>query len=241
MQKVYKTWCHEHCFLGGSVRPEVVGDERLIGCSAMNSNNNCKRCGHSYNIHMHRTYDMLKVRKDFLSPATQEKINRATTEKQKAELKRLEFENLVTELQDEDNEIREIAAEFAAFLKTYAVIPFNDAMGAYIETQIKDEEAKARPDRSTIEELRTRKNEYERRKEILTKAMCEAKNTDAGKFQAADKIKRLEQKAYSLKHFGGKMKTAIEGINTSKAQMPQFHHGTTPKPPAKAKKGGFRL
>ena len=238
-QKNYKTWCHEHCGLGGSVRPEVVGDERLMGCAAMNGNNVCNKCGHSYNIHMHRTYDMVKVKKEFISTAVQEKIDRAKTEKQKAEMRKQEFEKLVTELKEEEVQIRDIGAGFAAFLKTFAIIPFNDAMGDYIEAQIKDEQTKLHPDKRVIAELQKQQDQYETRKEIITKAMSNVKNTDVGKSGAAEEIKRLEQKAYGLKHFGKDIKAAIDKINTSKAQLPEFHYGNIPKQPKRAKKRKF--
>ena len=233
-QPNYTRHCHPECNLGGSggVDPEVIGDARLTGCWAMKSDNYCRHsnCGHHYSVHMHRTYDLHQVKKKFISDEVQRQLNTKLTEKGKVEAKKRDLEQLGKEFKTEGKIIQEVAAGFAAFLKIYAIIPFNDAMGEYIDAQIKQEKEKSDFDgkrAANIAEWTRYKAEYEQQRKILINAMDKVKNTDQGKSGAAKDIKDLMQKTFKLKHFGKDIEKVYHEIQKHKTQMPQYAQGPT--------------
>jgi len=231
-QPNYVQHCHKQCRLGGSVSPEVIGDVKLQGCAAM-SNNVCKECGHHYTLHMHRTYDLHQVKTEFISDEVQAQLDGAKNKKQRAEANKKCLENLVLEFREEKEEIRKIGADFAAFLNTFAIIPFNDAMGAYIDKQIKEEEEKPqnKEQRKIVEDLIKEKDAYEEQKNIIEKALAELRDSDEGKEKAAKTIKELQARAFKLKHFGADVKKVFDKINSKKTEISSFQYGKTPPPP----------
>ncbi|XP_063691968.1 uncharacterized protein LOC134824157 isoform X1 [Bolinopsis microptera] len=227
-QPNYIKHCHVQCRLGGIVSPEIVGDVRLMNCKAMDQNNNCKHCGHGYSVHMHRTYDLHLVKKQFISDEVQKLLNSILSEKEKTKVQMESLKVLGEEFQDEGKKIQEVAAGFAAFLKIYAIIPFNDAMGEYIDVQIQQEKEKEDVDgkrEDRISEWTKYKKEYEEQKGILIEAMDKVSDTDEGKAEAAKDIKDLMQDAFKLKHFGEDIKKVYEKIEQKKSEMPVFSQG----------------
>ena len=59
-KKNYRQQCHPHCYLEG-IEVNNVGFEGLRGCAAMRGSDDCWVCGHSYQEHMHMTYDLVRV------------------------------------------------------------------------------------------------------------------------------------------------------------------------------------
>ena len=228
-QPNYIKHCHVQCGLGGTVSPEVIGDVRLMKCAAIDQRtNNCKQCGHSYSVHMHRTYDLHRVKKQFISDEVQKLLNSKFSEKEKKMVQMESLKVLGEEFKDEGKKIQEVAAGFAAFLKIHAIIPFNDAMGDYIDVQIQQEKEKEDVDgkrAGRISEWTKYKAEYEVHKGILIDAMDKVSNTDEGKVEAAKDIKDLMQEAFKLKHFGGDIKKVYERIEQQKSEMPVFSQG----------------
>ena len=229
-QPNYIKHCHVHCNLGGQVSPEVIGDVKLMGCQAIDRNtNNCKQCRHHYTVHMHRTYDLHQVKKQFISDEAQKLINSKLSEKEKKEEQMKSLKVLGEEFKEEGKKIQEVAAGFAAFLKIYAMIPFNDAMGDYIDVQIQQEKEKEDVDgkrEDRISEWTKYKAEYEEQKEILIEAMDKVSDTDEGKAEAAKDIKDLMQEAFGLKHFGEDIKKVYKKIEQKKSEMPVFSQGS---------------
>ena len=137
-----------------------------------------------------------------------------------------------------------MAAGFAAFLKIYAIIPFNDAMGEYIEAQIQQEKEKEDVDgkqKGRISEWNKYKTAYEIQKNILIEAMSGISETDDGKAEAARDIKDLMHKAFELKHFGEDIRKVYERIEQQKSQMPVYSQGPVHylKPTSTIMKGTF--
>ena len=99
-----------HCFLSG-VPTETVGDSRLQSCAAMMSKSfyNCGECSHSYKLHMHRTYDLVTVKRSFISEEVQRKINEKKDVKSRMEAAVNEMINLVNEFETEQAEILRVS------------------------------------------------------------------------------------------------------------------------------------
>lgn len=157
----------------------------------------------------------------------------ATSEKRRAELRMKEIQNLVDEFKMEKEVILEMVPGFAAFLRTFAMIPVSNTMGEYIEMQIRQEEAKEFPNRQIIADLRAQRKEYYERTEIYKSGMQEFKNTQEGQEQAAQTIESLLQKGFNLKHLGEDFKRMMDRMNAEQAMRPVFHHGYVPRKPKK--------
>ena len=162
----YKQHCHPHCYLEG-VPIETVGDSRLQGCAAMDSTCvTCKECKHSFNLHMHRTYDLVTVKRQFISEAVQRKI----AEKRNATARMLAaktvFNQLEREFKLEQKEVMRISATYGAYLKDVAIFPYNDALGDYLYMIIDQEDQKDNSirDQTLIDNLRVSRRAYEEEK-----------------------------------------------------------------------------
>ncbi len=55
----------------------------------------------------------------------------------------VDYEKTIAELEDEKSEIVNACAHFGLFLKENSILPYNDAMDAYLALLIKEETAKA--------------------------------------------------------------------------------------------------
>lgn len=160
----------------------------------------CYRCGCSLSDHKELTYDT-------------EKLVTSTTDFKMAEVvggrdeaiklikNRLEKLNCRdNELIMEQQQITEVGAKFACFLKSNAITPYNDALIEYLSYNIRNQ--KSRPgggDPNTIERLEHMKEEYQK--------LCRMLNDTEDQLLLTPKdIRKLTEKLYDLKHMGQMLK-----------------------------------
>nr|XP_054761934.1 uncharacterized protein LOC129268410 [Lytechinus pictus] len=207
---VYKTVCHDHCYLEG-VPIETTGNPKLAECWAM-TNQYCNICTHSYQQHMHLTYDLQITEKEFLSNDTQKQINTIRDFKAKKEAFINEINNKVEELKREQKIIMVTGAKFGSFLKANAIITYNDAVEEYLEMCIKQEKAKPVTLRKegVLENMTTMKEEYKKQIEILDTAIAGGANEN---IKTPEQVKELQKGLFELKHFGGTLKKLFEEIS----------------------------
>jgi hypothetical protein len=140
-QTIYKTVCHDHCFLKG-VETEVCPNTKLQGCDAMGGTMNCQSCRCAWSTHIHITYiyeiDMINV-----VDSTVEDLRRGNiTARQAIEETLQKIDSEVSTLRMEEHEITKIGAQFASFLKANSLSAYNDAYGDYVTQLINEEKAK---------------------------------------------------------------------------------------------------
>ena len=117
----------------------------IPGCWAFQSNNNLCRhstCGHSYTYHKHLMYETEVKKTTYLSEEMQANLDTVKGKGKKEALVMKMLDDTINELKEEEKIVKEVGAQFAAFLKVFAIIPYNDAMGEYIDMQIEAEEKK---------------------------------------------------------------------------------------------------
>ena len=85
-------------------------------------------------------YDTVQIKKSFLSDEMKKQLDAVKGKKQKEELEMKFLTTLTAELNDEEETVKSIGASFAAFLKVFAIVPYNDAMGEMIDIQIGEQE-----------------------------------------------------------------------------------------------------
>ena len=200
-QTNYKTVCHDHCNVRG-VRVETPNNEQLRGCSAMDPSGNCKHCQHNYKSHMHLTYTTTFKEKTFLSDEVLAEINKVTDVKGKKEALIRELEKQIKENKEEREIIYTCASHFGAFLKQNATI-YNDIFSEFLDTLIKEEEAKEKEirDDERIEQLKKDKVSYEERKKAIVEQISSSTKSE-GNVNLIKMIYEMKEQLCSLKHNG---------------------------------------
>ena len=205
---IYEQVCHNHCGLSG-VPVETTNNEQLFGCAAM-SGGICKQCGHTYRVHMHMTYTINLVERQFLSEDAQKKIQEKSDLKSQKELFMAEMERSIKERENEKNFIFECASFFGVFLKENAMIAYNDSFSEYLDMLINDEQAKESEirDDEKIQQMRTDKQTYEAKKNVIMKNIASG-SKDKNEVIPIEKIYEMREKLCSLKHNGKTLKEAL--------------------------------
>lgn len=177
------------------------------------NNNSCQKCGHSYNMHMHRTYELFTVKRSFISPEVQTKINEKKGEKSKMEATVAELKNLMKEFEDEQKEVLRISATYGAFLKDAAIIAYNDALGDYLEMCIHQENEKDPRiwDKDLVDRLQKSKRDYEEEKALIVNAMKQSVAVSGSGF-TPEQIAGLQKDLFKMKHFGASLKRIFDNI-----------------------------
>ncbi len=196
----YKKRCHEKCSLT-QVAIDEIGHPDLKGCAAMDSNKNCRECGCPWWKHMHITYQTYPIQKEMIDSSVQTQIQ----SKKDGELEIQKFiQNLDTRIKQYEKEkeiINEASAKFACFLKQNAIAPYNDALAAYLDHLIHEEEQKvgAGASNQTLLGLQKTKREYDEQVKILDNAMKQGGDQTR---ITPDEIKQLEQDLLNLELTG---------------------------------------
>ena len=210
----YKQHCHSDCSLPG-VPTETVGDSRLQRCAAMSDDNNCSDCSHSYKLHMHRTYDLVTVKRSFISEEVQRKIQDKKDAKSRMEAAVNEMINLVNEFETEQAKVYKVNVTYGSFLKDAAMIPYNDAIGDYLDMTIKQEEEK-QPllrDPDLINRLHLSKKAYEEEKAVIENALAHQEPGQGTGFSLTPKqMEELQEDLFKMKHFGQSLKNIFYSI-----------------------------
>ncbi|XP_038059614.1 uncharacterized protein LOC119730688 [Patiria miniata] len=252
---IYDQICHVQCTLSG-IPTETTNDARLQGCDCIRGTasfmmgkvvrairnvvvpqTECRKCGHHYNTHMHMTYDLQLVTREFLSEEVQTQINQ---KKSARETKKAFKEAIATkkaELEEEENIIIKTSAKFGSFLKANALIPYNDAVGDYLGMFINQERHK--PDEirndTLLTTMETRKRQYKQEIIILDQAI----DKEGGEnIHTPEEVMKLQEELFGLNHMGQTLKDLFDGISIShSARNIAFKEKTAPIPQNHNKKG----
>lgn len=211
----YKTHCHEHCYLDG-IQTDVVNNVALQNCSAMNSSKYCNVCGCSWTTHMHITYETYPVRKRIIDKSIKTQIE--SKEEAKREINKFiqTLDRRIEQFKKEQNFITQASAKFACFLKQNAIAPYNDALAAYLDHLIHEEQQKvcAGGGNQTLNGLQKMKREYDEQVKILEDAMKRGENQAK---ITPDDIKALEKKLLNLEITGADLKTVMTHATAAKS------------------------
>merc|ERR1711872_452164 len=178
---------------------------------------------------MHRTYDLQVVSKQFLSDGVQDKINEKKDRKAQMEIYLEELNKQIPEYKEEQATVLRISAKYGSFLKNVAMIPYNDALGDYLDMVIDQENQKdkAIKDPNLVANLMASRKAYDEEKRILDDAMGIA--TDH-QLTNPDEIRLLQNELFQLKHFGHSLKNIFMQIEQNKKKMAQHAYEEVPIP-----------
>ena len=165
---------------------------------------------------MHLTYDIQIVEKEFLSEEIQEQIQAKGDLKAQEEAFKQELDAKLEELKDEEECIIRTAAKFGSILKANALLPYNDAVGDYLDMCIEHEEMKPEEIRnhallSTMQHI---KEDYDCQRNILDKSTSMANGED---IDIPVQVMKLQSDLFQLKHFGKTLRAIFDGISITKS------------------------
>jgi hypothetical protein len=212
----YTTICHDHCQLSG-VTSDCVGHEGLLECWAI-EDGDCRHynCQHSYKEHMHIYYqseETTSIEEDAsIKKLLESNLDAVTMKEEMINDKQREIAELDAELK----EIQHGSARFAQFLQANAIIPYSDAIIEYMDHLIKEEKDKVAwgGSENTLRALIQSRQEYVEEIEILKKGMAAGGGLGSSVF-TPDQVQDAFKKLYGLKHYGAKLKEAVEAVNSA--------------------------
>ena len=229
---VYEQICHDRCIYRNGIPIELTNNPDLRRCECIQENSgNCSKCGHYYTLHMHLAYELNLIEREFLSPEVQNEIQKKGALKAQKELLKRNIDTEIAELKEGEKHIMRASARFGSFIKANALIPYNDAVGDYLDMCIKLEKIKPKEIRnaSLLSTMQRMKQEYEAQREILDNAL----GAHAGEnIHTPDQVVQLQQDLFQLKHFGSTLKSLFEGISITHATRNKtFVEKIAPLPP----------
>ncbi|XP_072022743.1 uncharacterized protein [Amphiura filiformis] len=228
---VYQQVCHDGCQLEG-IPTEVANDQRLQKCWCIWTEdappNMCSQCGHHYTTHMHITYGTEIHKEEFLSEEVQKEINKKKSVKGTAEALKKAIDTKLKELKEEETIIMKTGAKYGSFLKANALIPYNDAVGDYLDMCVDQEEKKEKVYRNQelLDSFQDMRKQYEKERAILNNAIG---NHTGENIKTVEEVNELQEQLFCLKHMGPTLEKFFEANSISySANNISFKETTAP-------------
>lgn len=209
---VYKQHCHPVCHLN-QVQADVMAHPGLINCAAF-SGNNCMNCGHHWQEHLHVLYELHEETVTMIDNGIQQQLANHADDITLKQTAITQKEKRVSEYRQEREIIRDAAAKFCVFLKNNSMAPYNDALIAYLDFLIKEEQAKVQTggNDKRLLSLTEERHKHKEAIEVITRNM---NSSAAWNDLSEGGVDRMVQSLYNLKHFGDNLKTMKQGIATA--------------------------
>lgn len=210
---VYKNHCHPVCSLK-DVQADQMAPPGLINCWAFKYSDSCRECGHNWQEHLHMLYELEPETVTAIDTAIEQKLKTHATDITLRETALTQHERRITEYKEERETIRDAAAKFGVFLRKYSIAPYNDALIAYLDYMIKEEQVKVQAggNDKRLRSLSEERHKHTEAIEVITRNMNSKANWDDLREGAID---RLVQQLYKLKHFGTTLKDMKQNIATA--------------------------
>ena len=210
---IYKAHCHPVCSLK-DVPADQLAPPGLICCAAFQYADNCHRCGHHWQEHLHILYELIEETVTAKDSAIELKLKNHANDVTLRQTALTQHEQRINEYKQEREIIRDTAAKFGVFLRKYSLAPYNDALIAYLDYRIKEEQMKVQVGGSNKQllSLTEERHKHSEAIEVIMRNMNSGVNWDNLSEGAID---RMVQQLYSLKHFGSTLKNMKQGIATA--------------------------
>lgn len=210
---VYKKHCHPVCSLK-DVEVDQMAPPGLIRCWAFKYGDSCRECGHHWQEHLHVLYELEEETVTAIDTAIEQKLKNHANDITLRETALTQHEQRIAEYKREREIIRDAAAKFGVFLRKFSLAPYNDALIAYLDYLIKEEQIKVQAggNNKRLLSLTEERHKHTEAIEVITRNMKSKANWDDLREGAID---RLVQQLYKLKHFGTTLKNMKQGIATA--------------------------
>lgn len=210
---IYKLHCHPVCYLK-DVQTDQMAHPGLIKCTAFSGSDSCNQCGHHWQEHLHVLYELIEETVTAVDSAIEQKLKSHANDVTLRETALTQHEQRIAEYKKEREIIRDAAARFGVFLRKYSLAPYNDALIAYLDYLIKEEQIKVQAGGNSkrLLSLTEERHKHTEAIEVITRSMNSQANWNDLSEGAVD---RIVQQLYSLKHFGTTLKNMKQGIATA--------------------------
>ncbi|KAL8673300.1 MAG: hypothetical protein Q9168_002262 [Polycauliona sp. 1 TL-2023] len=211
---VYKKPCHADCSLS-DVPHEQMAPPGLIHCWAFRHDpESCRRCGHNWQEHLHILYELTEEIVMAVDTAIEQKLKSHANDMTLRLTALNQHEQRISDYKQEREMIRNAAANFGVFLRKYSLAPYNDALIAYLDFLIKDEQMKVQAggNNKRLASLTDERHKHTELIEVITRNMNSQAKWDDFREGAID---QMVQELYRLKHFGKMLKNMKHGIATA--------------------------
>ncbi|KAL3123990.1 hypothetical protein niasHT_003697 [Heterodera trifolii] len=207
--KLYTKICHEPCYDVKNITPELFPNEGLKKCSAMDETNRCRHCGCDWSVHMHYHFEQR------IKTLTLEEVEQKLTSFQREALST--SENFQKQMLEVRGIISQKVTHFCAFLKKWALKPYNDSTDAYMHLSIKQAEKMLTECKGAIDErlhedklkgFRESLRLFRVQKELIDNATGEESNAPTE--ITAEDVKKLFDELYELPIFGADIRQMFE-------------------------------
>ena len=207
---IYKSHCHPVCYLN-DVQRDQMAHPGLIRCAAFSGSMNCTSCGHHWQQHLHVLYELIEETVTVIDNGIQQQLNNHADDITLKQTAIAQHEKRVKEYKQEREIIRSTAAKFCVFLKNNSLVPYNDALIAYLDFLIKEEQAKVQAggNNKRLLSLTEERHKHEEAIKVITKHMNS--NTTWNDLSEGG-VDRMVQGLYNLKHFGKNLQNLKQGI-----------------------------
>lgn len=208
---IYKQHCHPACHLGGRVQADVMAHPELINCSAFSGSVNCTKCGHYWQQHLHVLYELHEETVTVIDNGIQQQLANHADDITLKQTAITQLAERVSEYRQEREIIRDAAAKFGVFLKKHSLAAYNDALIAYLDFLIKEEQAKVQAggNNKRLLSFTEERHKHQEAIEVITR------NTNSNAVWndlSEGGVDRMVQSLYNLKHFGDNLRSMKQGI-----------------------------
>lgn len=137
---IYKTHCHPVCFDIPDIGAHQIAHPSILHCAAFNGSEYCIQCKHHWQEHLHILYELTEETVTAVDYTIQQKLATHANNINLRETALKQHEQRIAEYKQEREIIRNATAKFGVFLLKYSLAPYNDALIAYLDYLIKEEQ-----------------------------------------------------------------------------------------------------
>jgi GTPase SAR1 family protein len=193
----YKQICHATCYLR-DIPLHCYPEPGLKRCAAMQSNENCQKCGCHHLKHMHIDYNQKTVLKKSVLTARLNNIK--LTETMAAD----EIEKNIKEFEAEQKIVTQTMVKFGGFLQVNAILEYNGNIDERMKMEIRKAEntAEASKSETIVNRLKAVYEDFKKQQKELETTIKLAN----GKCEInAEQVVELRDELFKLPLFGGKI------------------------------------
>ena len=214
LRVVYKTICHNPCYLT-NVQADTLAHPELIQCPVFRGNHNsCNNCSHSWQTHLNVLYELRPEQHTIKSKDAEARLNAANSDMEKKKIAIDDKKAFIAAIKAERDEIDRAVIRFCIFLKKNSISPYNDATLDYLAFMIREERGKVAVggDATKLEDLERYRDQYQEKAKILNTRM---QKCDDSVLLSEQEVYAEVKKLYSLKYYGQQLSQIKSIINSA--------------------------
>ncbi|KAF7191807.1 hypothetical protein HII31_06852 [Pseudocercospora fuligena] len=215
--KHYKSYCHDPCCLP-NVEIDKIQCPELVGCAAFGGSQNCQKCGHSWQVHLHVIWEPVESTIDVEDAAVAQRINENAHGVEVMEEALWSRQNLIKKYWAERHLLQKAAGQFAVFLKNSSIKPYNDSKLEYLDHLIEEEKGKVQAggSRKRLDDYMADRKQHKEETRTLMKYF-----DDGAKDKLLDQagINKLIQDIFALELTGQDLKRVAQQLEELQKDM----------------------